>query len=278
MQRERVSDDVYVFTSELYAQVTAGAVITADGAVLIDTLAFPSETREVAAFVERRLNVPVRYLINTHYHADHVHGNYLFPRAQIIAHALCRQILQKEGDNAIAEARSQSPELSELRLRLPDIVCDDAGMNLYLGNKTLQLIYGPGHSHDGLMVLVKEDRILFASDTVMPVPYIVDGDVEEMERSLSAISAMSLENIVQGHGEVILRGEIEEVLDSHLKYLHAIRTRVERAIARKAQRNSLRNVDIEKCGKSRIPLNGLVQQLHQANLFALYDRLSEEGK
>lgn len=274
MQRERVSDDVYVFTSELYAQVTAGAVITPDGAVLIDTLAFPSETREIAAFVERRLGVPVRYLINTHYHADHVHGNYLFPRALIVAHALCRQILIKQGPDAFAEARTQSPELGEVRLRVPDIVFEGGAMNLYMGDKTLQLIHSPGHSRDCIMVYVKEDRILFASDTVMPVPYIVDGDPDDMLSSLEVISSLALENIVQGHGEVILRGEIEETISGHVRYLNAIRTRVARALARRASRASLRNIDIEKCGKSRIPLNGLVQQLHVANLMALYDRLS----
>lgn len=274
MQRERVSDDVYVFTSEMYAQVTAGAVITTDGAVLIDTLAFPSETRDVANFIERRLNVPVRYLINTHYHADHVHGNYLFPNALIVSHSLCRQILIKQGPGAFAEARNQSPELGDLRLRLPDIVFEGGGMNLHMGDKTLQLLHSPGHSRDAITVHVREDRILFASDTVMPVPYIVDGDIDDMLRSLTAINALSLENIVQGHGEVILRGEIEETIASHIHYLNAIRTRAERAVARKASRASLRNIDIEKCGKSRIPLNGLVQQLHVANLMALYDRLS----
>jgi cyclase len=273
MQRERVSEDVYVFTSELYAQVTAGAVVASHGAVLIDTLAFPSETREIATFVERRLGAPVRYVINTHYHADHVHGNYLFPNALIISHSLCRQLLSKHGPKAFDEARMQSPELADLQLRLPDIVFEGGDMNLYLGNKTLQLTHSPGHSRDLITVLVKEDRILFASDTVMPVPYIVDGDLDDMLRSLAAVSELSLENIVQGHGDVILRGEIEEVIDGHRRYLNTIRNRVERAVARHSQRASLRNIDIEKCGKSRIPLNGLVQQLHQANLYHLYDKL-----
>jgi len=43
MQRERISDDIFVFTSGMYAQVTAGAVLTSEGAVIIDTLPFPSE-------------------------------------------------------------------------------------------------------------------------------------------------------------------------------------------------------------------------------------------
>ena len=55
MQRERVADDIYVFTSERYAQVTASVLLTSDGAVLIDTLAFPDESRAIKAFVEGRL-------------------------------------------------------------------------------------------------------------------------------------------------------------------------------------------------------------------------------
>jgi cyclase len=73
MQRERVADDIYVFTSDVYAQVTAGAVITSDGAILIDTLLFPEETRSIRLFVEGRLGSPVKYVINTHYHADHTY-------------------------------------------------------------------------------------------------------------------------------------------------------------------------------------------------------------
>ena len=60
MQRERVADDIYVFTSEVYAQVTAGAVITSEGAIFIDTLVFPEETRNIRNFIEGRLGCPVR--------------------------------------------------------------------------------------------------------------------------------------------------------------------------------------------------------------------------
>jgi glyoxylase-like metal-dependent hydrolase (beta-lactamase superfamily II) len=273
MQRDRISDDIYLFTSERYAQVTAGVVVTAQGVVIIDTLPFPSETKEIIAFVERRLSLPIRYVINTHYHADHTHGNYLFSDALVVAHALCRQLLEKRGAAALALAKSQAPEFSEISLRLPEVVFEDGAMTLNLGNKTLQLIHSPGHSRDSIIVLVKEDRILFAADTVMPIPYIVDGDLQDMINSLRAIRKMSLENIVQGHGEVVLRGEIYETLDSNIRYLETIRARVEKAIARKAGRDSLRGISVESCGKSRIPLYGLVQDLHVANLLSLYDRM-----
>ncbi|NIR12771.1 MAG: MBL fold metallo-hydrolase, partial [Desulfobacterales bacterium] len=44
---------------------------------MIDTLALPEETIEIREFIEQELQVPIRYVVNTHYHADHTWGNYL---------------------------------------------------------------------------------------------------------------------------------------------------------------------------------------------------------
>jgi glyoxylase-like metal-dependent hydrolase (beta-lactamase superfamily II) len=88
VQRERVADNVYSFQSDVYAQVTAGAVVGPNWAVVIDTLAIPEETLAIRDFIEPELSVPVRYVINTHYHADHSWGNYFFPGSTIVAHSL----------------------------------------------------------------------------------------------------------------------------------------------------------------------------------------------
>jgi glyoxylase-like metal-dependent hydrolase (beta-lactamase superfamily II) len=278
MQRERISDDIFVFTSGLYAQVTAGAVLTPEGAVIIDTLPFPVEARQMAEFISRRSGNIIRYVILTHYHADHTYGAYLFRNAEVISHALCRDWLLEHGQAGLDAARAQSSDLAEAQLRLPDVVFESGEMTLRLGNKTLQFIHSPGHTMDSIVVYIKEDKILFAADTVMPVPYIVDGDPAAFVESLRMVRGLSLENIVQGHGEVVLRGEINETIDSSVRYLEAIQSRVAKAIAAKMPRESMREISIESCGKSRIPLNGLVQQLHIANLLSLYDRMSEGHK
>lgn len=272
MLRERVADDIYVFTSELYVKVTAGAVLTSDGVVIIDTLLFPQETHAILDLVRRKSKQPVLCVINTHSHSDHVYGNYLFNGAEVIAHELCRQALERHGEEELNGAKEQIPELAEVQLCLPTITFTEE-LTLRLGDKTLQLIHTPGTTPDSMVVYMREDKVLFAGDTVMPVPYIVAGDRLELMASLRAIASLSVDNIVQGHGGVILRGEIKETLRSSIAYLETIYRKVRQKVEAGAPRDELRRIDIESCGKSRIPLDGMVQDLHQANLEAIYDQL-----
>ncbi len=272
MFRERVSDDTFVFTSDLYAQVTAGAIITPDGAILVDTLPFPVESREMAAFVNWTCPAGVRYVILTHYHADHTYGAFLFPQADIVAHALCRELVAQVGIPTLESIKREEPELEEVTLRLPDVTFDEGEIGLQLAGKVLRLIHAPGHTQDSVMVYVEDDRVLFAADTVMPVPSIVDGDVDAFRASLRKVLELPIDNIVQGHGEVMMRGEVKGVVQVSLNYLDKIEELVAKTVKR-GTRDKLRRNNIESCGLSRIPLNGLVQHVHVANLLALYDRM-----
>jgi cyclase len=273
IQRERVADNVYFFQSEMYAQVTAGAIIGPNWAVLIDTLAIPDESLEIRNFLERELTVPVRYLINTHHHADHSWGNCFFPGATVIAHTLCREKLAHEGVEALRSAAVQSPSFRQVRIVLPHITFDENFLSLRVGKKTLTLMPLPGPSVDNIGILVEEDRILFAGDAFMPLPYVVDGDVEEQVTSLKKIAKMGLENIIQGHGDIVLRGEIDSAIKDNLTYLSAIRKAVRRASRRKYPLELLSEVDIESCGKSRVLIGGLAVELHRRNLRALYTKM-----
>ena len=276
MVRERIADDIYVFTSRLYAQVTAGAIITKEGVILIDTLYFPEETWAIKEFLEDRLGHKIRYVINTHYHADHTQGSCLFPKARIISHAMCRNLLNTVGREGLAEAQSSSPELENVRIILPDLFFDQGEMALNFGGKNLRLMHMPGHSPDLIGVFITNNRILFASDNMMPVPTIFDGSYDDLTNSLNAMLALKPDTVVQGHGEVILRGEVEAVIQSNLDYLTTIKGKVNETIASGKPESSLDAIDIESCGKSRIPLNGLVTDLHLANLRKLYGELGNK--
>lgn len=275
MLRERIADDIYVFTSRRYAQVTCAAILTKDGVVLIDTLYFPDEARAVRDFLVNRLGQRVQYVINTHYHADHTTNTCLYPRAHVISHALTRQLLDSSGREGLSETKQQSAEFASTEIVLPSLTVARGTFDMTVGGKDIRLIHTPGHSPDILMVHVITDDILFASDNMMPVPTLFDGEFAALEKALRRIDAIAPECVVQGHGEVILRGEVSSAVQDNIDYMHKIQEIVE--VTRRAgdPRESLLSVDIESCGKSRIPLNGFVTELHTANLLALYDRLAE---
>lgn len=275
MQKERVSDNVYWFQSEVYAQVTAGVIIGPQWAVLIDTL-MPEETPEIKYFIEEELMVPVRYLINTHHHADHSWGNCNFPEATVIGHELCRELMLNRSQSALAEAGKNNPLFRSLCIQEPQITIAQGSLFLRIGKKHLKVFPTPGHSDDSVSAFLEDDRILFSGDAFMPIPYFVGGDIDVLTDTITEIGQMGLENIIQGHGDVVLRGEIEEVTNSHLDYLKSVRKLVRTAFRRRNPLDFLRSQLVEDSGKPRISMGGLAQDLHIRNLQWLY--LSELKK
>ena len=276
IHRERVADDVYTFQSDVYAQVNAGAVIGQDWAVVIDTLAFPDETLAIREFIEEELKRKVRYVINTHYHADHSWGNCYFPGAYILGHALCRDNLIEYGQKSLGRAIETDNVFQKTQIVLPHLTLDSGVLELIVSDKTLRIVELPGHSNDGIGVYIVEDEVLFAGDVWMPIPHIVDGDSEIMRQSLKKIDSMTNENVVQGHGEVILRGEVGSSIYDRIAYLDTIDKIVEEASQDDFPGEYLREKTIEICGKSRILLGGAAEEIHQQNLRHLYLERYEE--
>ena len=270
MQRERITDNILVFRSHQYAQVTAGVVLTSAGAVLIDTLLYPEESQRIYRFVESGLGYEFAFVINTHFHADHTTGTCYFPGAQVISHRLCRDLLDTRGRDSLQHLKESSPEFESVRLVLPNIIFDDE-LTLRLGDTTIAMWSSPGHSADSIVCLVEEEDVLFAADTVMPIPYFVDGDFEDFKRSLRRLRSASFENIVQGHGDIILRGEAEEKLDSDLAYMDMLDKAVAESIGMDAAEAEER-ITAEDCGKSQVLLNGVVRELHRQNVRSMIER------
>ena len=278
MHRERVSENVFWFQSEVYAQVTAGVIVGPQWAVVIDTLALPEETLGMREFIEHELGVQVRYVINTHYHADHTWGNCFFPGATVIGHAKCRELLIEHGIPSLEAARKQNPNLRQVKIVPPHLTFASGELTMRVGKKNLVFSQSFGHSEDGISVLVEEDRVLFAGDAFMSLPYIVDGDIDEMLASIKRVGRMGLENIIQGHGDIILRGEIDAAVKENMNYLNNIKKAVKSAGKRKNVDEYLEGITIEECGKSRVYLGGLAETLHRRNLRSLYRQMNGEEK
>lgn len=270
MQRERVTDNIYIFRSDLYVQVTAGLVMTDAGAVLIDTLMYPEETAAIKRFVEQRLGAHVVYLVNTHHHADHTLGTCFFPDAHVVSHRLCRDLLDTRGRDSLIAMQESSSGLDNIHLILPSTVFDDR-LTLSLADQTFELVWSPGHSQDSITCLVVEPQVLFAADTVMSLPTFVDGDIDQLIASIKRLQDKPFEAIVQGHGDVILRGEVQTRLEHDLAYLDMLKQQVSQAIAQglKTAQAIAETVPVESCGKEKIVLHGAAIQLHESNVYAL---------
>jgi hypothetical protein len=89
---------------------------------------------------------------------------------------------------------------------------------------------------------------------------------------MKLIPRLNLESLVQGHGDVILRGEIQNAVRANLGYLSALAKEARKASRRRDPEGYLASVGVEQCGKSRILLNGLAEDLHSRNLEAIYAR------
>jgi glyoxylase-like metal-dependent hydrolase (beta-lactamase superfamily II) len=276
MHVERASDDIYIFTSDRYAQVTASLIISNGTGVLIDTMLYPSEAARIALHARQHCPNGVRYIIYTGHEADHTYGAFLFPRAEIIAHERAREIILEKGPPALVRARESLPEMGPVMLRPPTITFSGGSFMLRLPGKTLEIMHMPGHTADGCSVLLHEERILFAGDAVMALPTVVNGDAMQLKASIERAAAMSLEYIVQGHGELILRGEIKDTLKRQVGYLDNLMQKVQRVVDTGGARDDVRAITIESCGLSRVLLNGTVGQLHTSNVLSLYDRYAQE--
>ncbi|HEX5837451.1 MAG TPA: hypothetical protein VFY26_06445, partial [Anaerolineales bacterium] len=167
-----------------------------------------------------------------------------------------------------------NPAMRQVKIVLPHMTFENGELTLRVGKKNLIISPAFGHSHDGIAVLVEEDRILFAGDSFMPLPYVVDGSIDDSVASIKHVGKMGLENIVQGHGDIILRGEIDAAVKENLNYLATIKKSVKAISKRKNAEELLNEIRIEDCGKSRVYLGGLAQTLHERNLRALLQQMS----
>ena len=97
-------------------------------------------------------------------------------------------MLEEHGEAALAQAKEQTPELRPVEIRLPKIVFNE-GVVVRLGGKTVHVMHAPGPSPDVCVAHVREDKVLFASDLIMPVP--LDLFAPGRHRSVQALAGES---------------------------------------------------------------------------------------
>lgn len=124
--RTEIARGVHVFSEPFGHAIVSGnivAIVGDDAVAVVDTGHHPRLTREIAGEIRRLAGKPVRYVVNTHWHNDHVSGNAMvaeaFPGVTIVAHAFTAQMMDKtirafQGPNCVPFLREQSKPLREL--------------------------------------------------------------------------------------------------------------------------------------------------------------------
>lgn len=203
----------------------AGFVVTPDGVVVIDALGSPAMARQLLATIAAITTKPVRALILTHYHADHVYGAQVFKAAgaQVIAHALGREYLT--GENAALRLKASLDEgLVEPGTALvPADRWLDATTSLSVGGVPFDLLHvGPAHTPEDLAVMLPSEGVLFAGDLVFRgrVPYVGMADSRRWIESLDRLLTLPVQVIVPGHGPHSTQARDDLVLTrDYLAYL-----------------------------------------------------------
>jgi cyclase len=192
-------------------------VVTSDGVVVVDTAQLP--TRAVAMRAEAESHGPIRYLINTEHHVDHIFGNYYFKGAGTVIHhqgvydnfMVPTPILDPFDYAAEAIPMSDPDGASIFPAR--DVYFRDPNkaeavftgdVTLHVGDHTFELIHTPGHTPGQIAVYIPEERVVFTGDTVFceVQTWVMASDVDQWVAALDRLAKLDVDHIVPGHGPV----------------------------------------------------------------------------
>jgi len=187
----------------------AAFVVTSEGVLVVDALGAPVLARELLAEIRRITSAPVRYVVLTHYHADHVYGLQAFKDAgaTVIAHKDGQ--IYMNSDTAALRLQVSREELGpavDASTRLvPADRWIDSRTTLQMGGLDFVLQpAGPAHTPEDLVVWVPQRKLLFAGDLVFRgrIPFVGQADSGRWIAALDTLLSFDADIIVPGHGPV----------------------------------------------------------------------------
>jgi len=191
----------------------AGFVIGDDGVLVVDAFFYPAATKALVGEIRKLTPKPIRYVVNTHYHADHTGGDQVLrdAGAVIIAHKNVRGWVRVNninlfGDRITPEIRAQVESLP-----LPDVVTDK-DLTVWLGARKVTVQTVLGHTGGDLVVAVPDAQVLFTGDMLwrkIP-PNLIDGSVREWLATDAGFAAMTNTRFVPGHGDVASAADVRD--------------------------------------------------------------------
>ena len=270
-------------------------VTTSDGVVVIDTPQLPTKAVEMRKLAES--HGPIRYLINTEHHVDHIFGNYYFKGAGTVVNhrglyerfmvvypeldpfAYAYEALPtpagKGTDLDDPEGVALWPDRDEY-YRDPNkgTIVFTGDLTLRVGGHTFNLLHTPGHTPGQLAVHVPEERVVFTGDTIFSgcQTWLMTSSVDDWLTALERIRTLDVDWIVPGHGPVVTK----QYLDVQRSVLMEWKTAVAVAVAKGWTREeAVAQVNFkDRFGPVDIGQGYMMDYIQTWNAGSLYDKLT----
>ena len=242
MKLEQISEHVYyvkgaagIATDNEGFISNAAVVVTEEGIVAIDALGSPSLAARFLELVREVSDQPIKKIIVTHYHADHIYGLQVFKAlgAEIIAPSGYEEYYASSYAQERLEERrfSLSPWVNEkTQLISPDVVVSE-DYDFTIGGVDLSVkLFGAAHSDGDLAVLIKNDGVLVSGDIIFEgrVPFTGGADTAHWLEVLQELNATELKGLIPGHGPAA--SDPQQAVAMTLNYLQFTRDQMAVAV------------------------------------------------
>ena len=239
---KKVADGVHAAVAAPAYKVNCNTAIIEgdDGVVIVDTHSKPSAARVIVERLREITAKPVRYVINTHFHWDHWHGNEAYPAAypgaEIVTNQITREAMVKKGLKRIRDhvrlvpgeiaalraalaaapperrakleadlrlAESYLAEVTALKPALPTIAFEHT-MKLYRRDREIHLLHlGRAHTEGDVFVYLPKEKVVITGDAVIGwTPFMGDGYPEDWVATVDRLAQLDFTHLIMGHGEV----------------------------------------------------------------------------
>lgn len=191
----QLTSDVYLFQTGFHSNIF---VVTDDGVVVTDPIS-PRAAQACLTEIRKITDKPVRYVIYSHDHSDHIAGGAVFqPEARFVAHRNAAAIISERG----------IPEIVA-----PDLLVDDR-YTIEIGDKIIELVYlGHIESASNLAIYIPADKVLMWVDAVrsfgVPYRYLEGTDLRDFRNALRELRTWDFDYLIPGHGEATDKARLE---------------------------------------------------------------------
>ena len=231
----KIGDGVYAALGEDggAAGSNAGFIVGSDGVTVVDTFTAVAPAKDLLAEIRKVTNLPIRYVVNTHYHLDHVGGNAVFAETGATIIAQRNVAAWERTENLKFFGPDPKPERRALveALVLPNKTYIDK-IDLDLGNRTIKVRYMLGHTGGDSVVFVKDKNtdVVFAGDLVWQkhLPNLIDASTAPWVETLNKLLVEHPNaTFVSGHGGLATVADVKDFRD----YLATLRSDIAKAQA-----------------------------------------------